>query len=566
MPRPRPLTNLTSALPDEQQALTPRTPHSRTARAEGGFAKLQVIESIDDQELDDIQLNQIQQQSAPLLASSSSDRFAPRGQHARNGKRTVPQPPPQFSPISRLMLTLGVFLAAILLVLIFFSLTRPEALHRYIGAKIPQTPLAPAASQEKVNVAQGKPHPNADPHLISYENYTHFPLHALEYRKECEKLNQGYMAHGNYWDARTMGPSDVEHKKARDGCTSTITYMMDGDVGLFADLGLLAQAAALARDRNRTFFVDDTNWNRGKWTDHFEDVRSHQPGPEPGCKPPPPEELVACPRTARHWVINFRTAKFHFSHGFSNYYEDAYAHNLNRLQPIFKFAVDSFQTTIRPGTHNNELIHLARSELSTFMGSQHHATSYVAIHVRRGDRKPASYEYHGYIPTQEFAQAANHNWRRLHPDADGLPSKPIVYVASDSPSALGEFLEDFDGQTFSLFESEIPSLRDVASPGDYYQQKFSKLSEDERVTATRGMIVDFAMLSGMWAGKDDILPVAALCSISSNVCRLTAVGLGWERAFGLVDQMGYADETNRRWVDVDQKGRIIPIWEPFELF
>ena len=279
-------------------------------------------------------------------------------------------------------------------------------------------------------------------------------------------------------------------------------------------------------------------------------------------------------------MINFRTAKFHFGHGFSDYYEDAYvdfsqskpyplttsyiryAHNLNRLQPIFKFAVDSFQTTIRPSTHNKELIHLAHSELSTFMGSQHHATSYVAIHVRRGDSKPASYEYHGYIPTQEFAQAADDNWRRLHPDSNGLPSKPIVYVTSDSPSALSEFLEDFDGQTFSLFVSEIPSLKDVASPGDYYQQKFSKLSEDERVMAIRGMIVDFAMLSGIWAGKDDILPIASLCSIrcvlfrldefilsrwacSSNVCRLTAVGLGWERAFGVVDQMGYADEKKR---------------------
>ena len=207
----------------------------------------------------------------------------------------------------------------------------------------------------------------------------------------------------------------------------------------------------------------------------------------------------------------------------------------------------------------------------------------MAIHLRRGDRKPASYEYHDYIPTQELAQAANDNWRRLHPDSDGLPSKSIVYVASDSPSAWSEFLEDFDGQTFSLFVSEIPSLRDVASPGEYYQEHFNKLSENERVMATRGMIVDFAMLSGMWTGKDDILPVASLCSIrcvvfhfddfilsrwgrSSNVCRISAVGLGWERAFGVVDQMGSVDEKNRRWIDIDQKGRIVPIWEPFELF
>ena len=44
---------------------------------------------------------------------------------------------------------------------------------------------------------------------------------------------------------------------------------------------------------------------------------------------------------------------------------------------------------IRPCTHNNELIPLAHSELSTFTGSQHHTTSYLAIHnQRQGDRKP----------------------------------------------------------------------------------------------------------------------------------------------------------------------------------
>lgn len=53
---------------------------------------------------------------------------------------------------------------------------------------------------------------------------------------------------------------------------------------------------------------------------------------------------------------------------------------------------------------------------------------------------------------------------------------------------------------------------------------------------------------------------------SSNICRLAAVGLGWERAFGAVDEMGYLDEKLKRWVEIDQKGQIVPVWEPFELF
>lgn len=87
--------------------------------------------------------------------------------------------------------------------------------------------------------------------------------------------------HGDYWDGAVM---DVPHKSAGKGvCTGSVTYMLDGSVGLMADLSVMAQIAALARDvslvesltfklkltiilcqRNKTFFVDDSNWNRGK--------------------------------------------------------------------------------------------------------------------------------------------------------------------------------------------------------------------------------------------------------------------------------------------------------------
>lgn len=53
---------------------------------------------------------------------------------------------------------------------------------------------------------------------------------------------------------------------------------------------------------------------------------------------------------------------------------------------------------------------------------------------------------------------------------------------------------------------------------------------------------------------------------SSSVCRLAAVGMGWEKAFGQVDDMGSIDTDGKGWIDVDQKGQIIPVWEAFELF
>jgi len=53
---------------------------------------------------------------------------------------------------------------------------------------------------------------------------------------------------------------------------------------------------------------------------------------------------------------------------------------------------------------------------------------------------------------------------------------------------------------------------------------------------------------------------------SSNLCRLAPIGLGWEMAFGHVDRSGSIDKQGHRWIDVDERGSVIPVWEAFELF
>ncbi|KAF8203871.1 hypothetical protein BJ912DRAFT_1052647 [Pholiota molesta] len=483
-------------------------------------------------------------------------------------------------------------MAGVLLILIVLSLTRPEALHRYIGAKAPPTSAtAPAASTPTTAISSNHAgHTQANVHVLSYENYTKFPLQGHEYRAECAKLFSGYMTHGDYWDNDPMGSFDVPHGDDTAVCSSTITYMLDGTVGLTADLAIMAQAAALARERNRTFFVDDTHWNRGKWLDHFDDVTLRQPGPQPKCKAPPPEgtslpvasfanfsdryailELVACPRTARHWVISARTAKYHFAHGFSNHYENAYGHNLNRLKPIFNSALDSFKSTIRPNIDVQGLIRLARNELYDFLGEvserDEAANSiYVGTHVRRGDRKSLSYTYKDRkIPLSEYLSAITATWTRLHPGPQSR-NAPVVYLATDSPEARQKFGELYEGETFSLFDTADPALRALASPREYNQTQFDELSVQSRITATKGMLVDLALVSGLWANEKDMVPDATICALSSTVCRLTPIGLGWERAFGKVNEMGDLDAQGKRWIDVDEKGLIVPVWQAFQLF
>ena len=255
MPRPRPLTNVAPGHYDPNQQLTPRTPHSgsRTSRAEQGFSKLQIVEEADVVEDDGGDTFQ----SAPLLASSSSARFS---------RRNTQQPPTSTklkilnrsavilsTTISRLPLVVGILTAGILLLLTVLSFTRREALHKYVGAKAPNitstsgSKTGPTTSPSPLQEEHGV-------HLLSYENYTTFPLYPLQYLAECKKLNSGYMRHGDYWDITPMGVIDTAHHdpsatggKARV-CSSSITYMLDGTVGLTADLALMAQAAALARE------------------------------------------------------------------------------------------------------------------------------------------------------------------------------------------------------------------------------------------------------------------------------------------------------------------------------
>lgn len=64
------------------------------------------------------------------------------------------------------------------------------------------------------------------------------------------------------------------------------------------------------------------------------------------------------------------------------------------------------------------------------------------------------------------------------------------------------------------------------------------------------------------------LHVACASLYSSNFCKLAAVGLGWDRAFGFgedKEQMSINDGT-KRWIEIDNNGSVAPDWRPFDLF
>lgn len=240
MPRPKPLSNLSSGVyindPD-QQVLTPRTPRSRFNGRGAAEEQYDDIDHVNDDS---------ENQSIPLLSTD------PRHRDSNNliGRSKGVFKSQRLRSITRFVdipLILGTLLACFLFGLIVFSYKNPGRLQAYVGAKAPkQSPLAEAVAYT--------PPPIPPPET---------PLHPSQYVVQCRKLNQGFMSHGDYWDEphMDMGSNhDVGDEKVADDkyplpeggrtvvCSKTITYLLDGEVGLLADLALIAQAAALARE------------------------------------------------------------------------------------------------------------------------------------------------------------------------------------------------------------------------------------------------------------------------------------------------------------------------------
>ena len=266
MPPPH-LQNLSSAraYSGNNQALTPRTPHSRAGRAEEAFTEVELEQFGDDEYR---AYSDVQQQSEPLLASSASATFPPSGirargddVHSRDTRKARTSGRILQWIVTHVGLVLGALVATFLFFMIILSLKRPDTLLRAIGEKnvtVSEGGSTAHTEQDTTEITDpAQEFPVNDANIISYANYTHFPLRPDEYHAECQKLMGGFMPPRPYW----WGEKDVLHHSDPDSdtyplpegertqvCSSTITYMLDGYVGLSADLALMAQAAALARE------------------------------------------------------------------------------------------------------------------------------------------------------------------------------------------------------------------------------------------------------------------------------------------------------------------------------
>ena len=266
----------------QDSLLSPRTPRSRASGRpattfhddddeEDGHIDKRTREG--DADADEIDMLHTQAQEYPLLRSSASvsfpmdpDQYArataslnppssrrnrpPRSAgHVRTDTKSLDGKLKTF--VDTAPLVLGILGVCILIVLILLSYNSPDVLQSYILKNSTATPAPSRQGDSKVQDGMNIG--------IDYSNYTAFPLEPIEYEEECWSLQtKGGVVHGDYWGNRKNSGEnvhsqmlDVPHEDAPGDngiCSSTITYMLDGNVGLFFDLALIAQAAALARE------------------------------------------------------------------------------------------------------------------------------------------------------------------------------------------------------------------------------------------------------------------------------------------------------------------------------
>lgn len=144
-----------------------------------------------------------------------------------------------------------------------------------------------------------------------------------------------------------------------------------------------------------------------------------------------------------------------------------------------------------------------------------------------------------HIPTRDYVNAVWKTYTWLYPDVFETSKKPsyppFIYLASDSANSSTEFTdiltsndtlvrlhgdEQLYPYVYSLRTSANEELRNLAPTQEYVQSQWNSRGESDRIRETRGVIVDWAIMSGAWrsiqvdAGElDFVLPRATVCAL-----------------------------------------------------
>ncbi|KAM0286994.1 hypothetical protein ACHAQH_000679 [Verticillium albo-atrum] len=360
-------------------------------------------------------------------------------------------------------------------------------------------------------------------------------------------------------------------------CESTMTFVLEtADAGLGNTLMELWLFYGVALKQGREFFIDDSRWAYGKYTDMF------QPPPVPNCLPPPRHQMVPCPTQARHLVVSSVTARNLWASSLNKPYPSQGSNSDTHSRELYALARAGYQALFKLNAEDakyaEDRISLLARKTRT-QGSSPNNGMIVGVHVRHGDCHPLEYQYRSsYIPTNVFTDRARQIIDVSYQGAgrggqDDVPAQEhsLIVMASDDPTVyeseefrgayqaqdrirlagkkevqkgnqnprvMHHFVDDSFGWEGGFFAPMFWSLGQSgqspanAAPGQAKKPQPKEEAVRLRSYIGRAYMLDLAVLSG----SSDVV----VCTVSAMGCRLLAVMMGWEQAI----EKGH-------WVNVD---------------
>jgi hypothetical protein len=361
-------------------------------------------------------------------------------------------------------------------------------------------------------------------------------------------------------------------------CKMSLTFVLESpDAGLGPTLMMLWMAYGLAQNEKRAFFIEDSRWAYGKYTDMFKS------SPVQDCKPPPRHHMVPCPRNAKHLVVSAATARDTFGNSFNTAYENLKRTDIGRERPMYDLARVGYEALFNLNSDDRPYVSNRVKELkakaSVPQGNYNDGTI-VGVHVRQGDLHPFEYQYNGaYIPLDQYTQKFRGLIEERHNASTPLGGEDVVakqhsfmVVASDNPdvyeaeefvdslraqeqiklagkqhaktaipdpSLMHKFVDEAFGWEGGFFASMFWNLgrttfHNTGVPNDDFQEAAKPSADATRLRGLigRAYVMDLAVLGEV----SDIV----ICTMSAMGCRLLAVMMGWDKAM-----------AHENWVNID---------------
>lgn len=357
-------------------------------------------------------------------------------------------------------------------------------------------------------------------------------------------------------------------------CQQSMTFVLESDdAGLGTTMMLLWVAYGIAQKEGRSFFIDDSRWAYGDYTAIF------QPPPAQACRAPPRNQMIPCPRQARHLIVSTATAAELLGEFGDSAISEA-TPEASTQKTMFSLARQGHDALFKLNSEDGEYVDSRVRELTAkrvvprSKGKQNGKA--VGLHVRRGDRHPLEYQYrHSYIPTDIYAETVRELMEKSHhgsgpqgPEDKAAKQHSFVVLASDDPTVYeaDEFRSGSASGTSAVLRAQerikLASKTAIqqAQPDKHVMHKFV----DETFGWEGGFFAPMFKNLGMGGGAEGgggggkkgsqpsaeamrlrslvgrayVMDLAVLadvsdvvvCTVSATGCRLLAVMMGWDSA------------------------------------